>query len=76
MLTNSSRNLFDWEQEKREGKGSGGSTEQGRGRLGGNKHGSGLGGNCVCPKCGNNPDKVQSQRTIPNRKKEVPHVCK
>jgi hypothetical protein len=34
----------------------------GRGAMGGNRPGSGVGGNCVCPSCG---AKVSHQRGLP-----------
>ena len=34
----------------------------GRGRMGGNRPGSGLGGDCVCPNCG---QRVHHQRGVP-----------
>lgn len=37
---------------------------EGRGRRGGNKPGSGPGGNCVCPKCGHTELHVAGQRCL------------
>ncbi len=45
------------------GKGMGGKGQgQGYGRIGGNRPGAGLGGNCVCPACGS---KVSHQQGMP-----------
>lgn len=44
------------------GPGSGRGFGNGRGRLGGNRPGSGPGGDCLCPGCGN---RVPHQRQTP-----------
>jgi PHP family Zn ribbon phosphoesterase len=44
------------------GNGTGPVAGQGRGRMGGNRPGSGPTGYCICPKCGT---KVSHQRGIP-----------
>lgn len=46
------------------GHGGGASPGEGRGRRGGNKPGSGPGGNCVCPKCGHTEPHVAGQRCL------------
>ena len=37
-------------------------NNQGLGRMNGNKLGSGIGGNCICPYCG---EKIEHQQGIP-----------
>jgi hypothetical protein len=52
MFAKSIRSRFSRVRGQSESQGSGGVTGQGRGRRAGTKPGSGLGGNCTCPKCG------------------------
>ncbi|MGB9641132.1 MAG: hypothetical protein ACPL4H_09485 [Anaerolineales bacterium] len=44
--------MANWLSRFGRGRGQGAPSGQGRGRGGGNKPGSGPGGFCVCPKCG------------------------